>query len=197
MHDFSQNAVSDDDRLSKRILREAKATLPAEIRACYRDVLNWIEAVLDSNRGYARPVAEFGFRRLPTYYPKGVLCASKVIVADECPSVPLNQFGLRDDDLPPPCDTGGFTLRDFYFVTHSSVDDESTHFHELVHVVQWQLLGDECFFHLYATGLLTAGYRSSPLERIAYDLQSRFDSNDTDFDVVTEIRQGLADLRLV
>ena len=64
--------------------------------------------------------------------------------------------------------------------------DESLHFHELVHVVQWQHLGPERFIMAYALGhLLSGGYRTNPLEEMAYGLQARFDANAPAFDVAT------------
>ena len=47
--------------------------------------------------------------------------------------------------------------------------------HELVHVLQWRRLGPEKFLALYADGLERFGYRNSPLEAMAYDLQDRFE----------------------
>lgn len=52
---------------------------------------------------------------------------------------------------------------------------ESLHFHELVHVIQWRLLGPEGFLALYADGLERFGYRNSPLEVMAYELQDKFE----------------------
>ncbi|MCH2210029.1 MAG: hypothetical protein MK110_01915 [Fuerstiella sp.] len=191
---MSANTDLYDKEISGRIVGAAKSSLPVEITERYHDLLCWIDSVLDSSLRFARPVSEFTMQRLPGYYSEGFLSASRAIICKQCPAVPLTEFGLRDDALPSPSDAAGFTLRDVYFVTHESVDDESTHFHELIHVVQWHILGDECFFHLYASGLLSAGYRLSPLEEIAYDLQSRFDSDDAEFDVIMEVRRRLANL---
>lgn len=68
----------------------------------------------------------------------------------------------------------GITFGDMYFVqqTHSS---EGIHFHELVHVVQWSALGVRSFLLTYAVGIVQYGYKQSPLEAIAYDLQSKFE----------------------
>ena len=62
-------------------------------------------------------------------------------------------------------------LPDTFFVTQGELANEALHFHELIHVVQWRLLGPERFIALYAEGLERFGYRSSPLEVIAYDLE--------------------------
>ncbi len=50
-------------------------------------------------------------------------------------------------------------------------------FHELVHVVQYQLLGVAGFIRRYVTGWAAEGfvYEAIPLERDAFDLQHRFE----------------------
>jgi hypothetical protein len=68
---------------------------------------------------------------------------------------------------------------------------ESLHFHELVHVVQWRILGPERFLWAYADGLERFGYRNSPLEVVAYDLQERFDAGVKPFDVEAEVARRL------
>ena len=65
------------------------------------------------------------------------------------------------------------------------------HFHELVHVIQWQLLGSECFLALYADGLEKHGYRNSPLEVMAYDHEARFNSNALPYSVEAEVRKQI------
>jgi hypothetical protein len=54
------------------------------------------------------------------------------------------------------------------------VSNEAICFHELIHVVQWRLLGPEQFLRLYADGLERFGYRESPLEKMAYDAEAAF-----------------------
>ena len=54
------------------------------------------------------------------------------------------------------------------------VADEGLYFHELMHVVQWRMLGPERFLAAYADGLEKFGYRNSPLEAMAYDAQAAF-----------------------
>jgi len=53
----------------------------------------------------------------------------------------------------------------------------STLFHELVHVVQYQVLGLKRFAELYVKGFLNGGgYYGIPLEKQAYELGARFDA---------------------
>ena len=54
--------------------------------------------------------------------------------------------------------------------------DGSTLFHELVHAVQYRVLGLKEFARLYVRGFLErGGYEGIPLERQAYELGRRFD----------------------
>jgi hypothetical protein len=67
-----------------------------------------------------------------------------------------------------------------------------THFHELIHILQWRILGPERFLWLYADGLERFGYRNSPLEIMAYELQERFDAERKPFDVALEVERRLS-----
>ena len=53
-------------------------------------------------------------------------------------------------------------------------DELNTIFHELVHVVQYQILGVEGFLQRYYEKLLSSRYENVPLEKIAYYLEERF-----------------------
>ncbi len=57
------------------------------------------------------------------------------------------------------------------FLKHRHTSNEALHFHELIHVVQWQSLGPERFLKTYAEGLERFGYRNSPLEKMAYEVE--------------------------
>ncbi len=61
-------------------------------------------------------------------------------------------------------------------------------FHELVHVVQYRLLGIDQFAQLYVRGYLHGGYSGTPLEICAYDLDGRFIMGSVGFDVEAEVR---------
>jgi hypothetical protein len=85
----------------------------------------------------------------------------------------------------------GITYLDTYFILWHEAERESLHFHELVHVVQWQVLGPERFLAMYADGLVKQGYRNSPLEVMAYDHEARFNADGEVYPVETEVRQQL------
>jgi len=64
-------------------------------------------------------------------------------------------------------------------------------FHELVHVVQYRLLGIDEFARLYVRGYLHSGYQGTPLEICAYQLDGRFLMGSVGFDVEAEVRSWM------
>jgi len=65
-------------------------------------------------------------------------------------------------------------------------------FHELVHVVQFRLLGVTAFARLYTRGFLSTGsYAKIPLERCARDLERRAASDPVPLDVASEVAAWL------
>ena len=65
------------------------------------------------------------------------------------------------------------------------------HFHELIHVIQWRILGPERFVHSYADGLEHFGYRQSPLEVMAYDAEAAFVTSTEGFDAEKMVAEKL------
>jgi hypothetical protein len=64
-------------------------------------------------------------------------------------------------------------------------------FHELVHVIQWRLLGPDRFLLSYANGLECFGYPQSPLEAMAYDAETAFASSTATFNVEKMVAEKL------
>lgn len=162
-----------------------------EFRAIYPLIAGWIQKTLAEHAGAARPLASFGFSRLPGYYDAQLLVSSKAVVVSRVPVPPLSAMGLARFGAFERMDMAGITYLDTYFVRADHAHDESLHFHESVHVIQWRLLGPEKFLALYADGLERFGYRKSPLEAMAYNLQQRFDTANQPFDVEAEVLRSL------
>ncbi len=148
---------------------------PEQFRSIYPLLTAWITDTRQRHAPAARSVASCGFPRLPQYYTAPTLAGAKVAVVDKLPVPPLSRFGLTQFADWESTEYGGITYLDTFFVTPDFARDESLHFHELVHVIQWRLLGPEQFIARYADGLERFGYRESPLEQMAYDAQARFD----------------------
>jgi hypothetical protein len=80
----------------------------------------------------------------------------------------------------------GITFKDTYFIQTGEAS-ESLHFHELVHVAQWKVLGVDNFLRAYGAGLVMYGYEDSPLEKMAYSLQREFDEGRQHQDLLATI----------
>jgi hypothetical protein len=155
-------------------------------------LLAWIDATLAAHAAEARPVADLGFKRLGSFYSAGLLRSAKAIPVAKVPIPPLAHMGLTGFSEFEQLDADGITYLSSFFVRLGCEPEESLHFHELVHVIQWQHLGPERFLVAYAIGyLLSGGYRGNPLEAMAYDLQARFDQHAPAFDVASIVRSQL------
>jgi hypothetical protein len=119
-------------------------------------------------------VASFGFARLPRYFSEALLASARVVLIDRVPKPPLASMGLSRFEEFQRADNDGITYLDTFFVKRSMAAAERLHFHELIHVVQWRLLGPEMFLAAYAAGLETYGYWDSPLETMAYKAEASF-----------------------
>lgn len=149
-------------------LRDLVDKLPA--------VERWIDELLARHQPVARRVASLPFERLARYYEPGTLSHAFVVLVERVPTPPLTALGLPELSALEHMDASGITYRDTFFVDRAVADDESLHFHELVHVVQWRVLGARDFLRSYAAGLATPdGYAGHPLEVIAYGLQEQFE----------------------
>ena len=156
-------------------------------------VLDWIQQTLETHAGERRAVLSFKFSRLAHYFSAGLLKTASVVTADRLPVPPLTALGLREFSDFENQPISGITYMDTYFLQRAAATDESLHFHELVHVIQWQVLGQKDFLSMYAAGLAEHGYRNCALESMAYDHQRRFDAGEPPYSVEEQVwRQTLA-----
>lgn len=149
------------------LIRKFRSILPA--------VIEWIDVTLEENKLNAASVAGLDFPRLVKVFPADLLGRAKVVVmTGKVPFPPLSQMGLPEFKQMEDMQMAGITYKDTFFVNYLH-RTESLHFHELVHVVQWERLGVNNFLLAYGAGLMQFGYRDSPLEKMAYSLQADFD----------------------
>ena len=99
-------------------------------------------------------------------------------------------MGFRN--LPSFADTAAVTFIDV-IVSHQEFD-ASFLFHEMVHAVQYAQLGVKDFARRYVNGFLNGGsYENIPLEKHAYELESRFSADKAKpFSVEDEVKAWLA-----
>jgi hypothetical protein len=138
-------------------------------------VVTWIDTTLEENRARAASVASLAFPRLGKVLPLDLLRRAKVVVVSgKVPFPPLTEMGIPEFKQMENMQMAGITYKDTFFL-NQQYQTESLHFHELVHVVQWERLGVNNFLLAYGAGLMQFGYRESPFERMAYSLQTAFD----------------------
>jgi len=169
---------------------------PEEFQKLFPQVIGWIRQTLTAHSGQARALSSLGFPRLPQYFSEDLLAATKVVVIDRVPMPPLSSLGLSQFADFERGDFEGVTYLDTFFVKRRSAEAERLYFHELIHVLQWQILGPEAFLATYAAGLETFGYRQSPLEVMAYDAEALFLQSDKIFDAEKMTAEKLGQMRI-
>ena len=167
---------------------------PDEFRAKYPLILKWIQGTLTAHAPKVRPGASLGFPRLPHYFSLATLASAKVVAVEVVPLPPLTALGLSQYADFEKMDASGITYFDTFFIRDHLAADERLHFHELVHVVQWGLLGPERFLAVYADGLERFGYQDSPLEAMAYRLDGLFQVGGAAFGVERTVAGELKEL---
>lgn len=164
------------------LIRKLHSALPA--------VTEWIENILEENKPHAVSVISRSFPRLNKLFPPELLTRAKVVpVTGRVPFPPLSRMGLPEFKQMEEMAMAGITYKDTFFISHLH-QTESLHFHELVHVIQWERMGFNKFLLAYAAGLLQFGYLDSPLEKMAYALQTFFDQGALPANIVELIQQG-------
>ena len=164
---------------------------PEEFQKYYPRMLGWIDVTLRAHAEDTRSVASRGFPRLPLYFSVDTLTSAKVVLVDQLPIPPLSSWGLTRFADFERGSFGGITYLNTFFIKRDDLRNEAIYFHELVHVVQWRILGPEQFLRSYAEGLERFGYRASPLEVMAYDAEAAFTANDV-FDAEKMVAQKLS-----
>lgn len=157
--------------------------VPNEFQKFFHIVFPWIESTLAAHSQTAKQVASSGFARLPQYFSPELLEFAKVVIVDRIPMPPLSQMGLTQFAAFETANFDGITFLNTFFVKRGVETSESLYFHELVHVIQWKMLGPERFLAAYVDGLEKFGYRDSPLEKMAYDAQKIFEESQNVFNV--------------
>ncbi len=167
----------------------------ASVKMMIPRILEWIDDTLERYRGDAVPVTEFEFTHLPLFFSQRLLESSRVVVLDSSPPLPpliLESMEILNFTGSQIC---GITYRDTFFVNAEWALDEALHFHELVHVLQWERMGAKRFLSAYALELLKHGYLDNALERMAYAHQERFDIGCEPYDVEREVKRELGRMR--
>jgi hypothetical protein len=102
---------------------------------------------------------------------------------------------IRPPDFGPELRAAGIEVPDLNLAEATTLDDvivaerplsRSTLMHELVHVIQWRILGVDMLSNRYLRELTTFGYESMPVEQMAVNLSRRYESGEM-FEVDEEL----------
>jgi hypothetical protein len=151
----------------------------------------WIRRTLSDHAKDAQTVASIGFPRLLRYFSSKLLTSAKFVPIDRVPVPPLSAIGFSQFSEFERGDFDGITYLNTFFIKNQWVLDERIHFHELIHVVQWQLLGPERFLSAYVSGLANYGYCNNPFEVMAYNAESEFCRNLRPFDAEKFVKEEI------
>ena len=158
-------------------LRRWTASLP-RIRA-------WMNSAMAGHE--TQSVLSLKLPLVGTMFTEALLARTQVAFLDgPLPTPPFRALGLPEFEDWESQQSLGITYGSTYFLRRET-ETESLHVHELVHVVQWETLGFEGFLLAYGAGLLRCGYRDSPLEKMAFDLQAEFDDGILAVDLIDHI----------
>jgi hypothetical protein len=141
----------------------------------------------------AKPIPPNSTARLREYFEPADLDRVRVVQRDPLPVTdpPFSAFVRHlGFDYPGISASEGIT---FDHIIAVRTWNDRLLFHELVHVVQYRLLGVETFTHLYIRGFLSKGsYDRIPLEVCAYELDRRLDRGGAPFRVQSEVKRWIS-----
>ena len=150
----------------------------------------WIDETL-ANHTSERIACDCMATDFEGYYPPAFLADSFYVVVPQLPKPDfpeLRQLGFGDlIDT----DFNGITYKNTYFVKQGKERNLNLHFHELVHVLQWQTLGAEAFIIRYMDEILRYGYEDAPLEKMAFALEAHFMGGGAPFDIGAHVQQKI------
>lgn len=156
----------------------------------------WVQAQRDAHRPHARPLGDREVDTLERFFGPIILNLASIRFVQRIHNPPfyplLVQSGLSVIDF---AQGGGITFIDTIVISQECMPPGpvplSLVFHELVHVVQYDLVGVDEFVRRYVRGWFAHGqeYTLIPIERQAYELQARYEASPlTGFSVGTHIQ---------
>jgi hypothetical protein len=161
----------------------------------------WIKEQREAFRPKGRKLSENTIARFSPFFAASLLQAVRLVMvpALENPKFLEAYHSTFDEKAIPLLDFtsfAGITYVDTILLVDEfpGADPDATLFHELVHAVQYNLLGPEKYVELYLLGWINQGfnYAAIPLEMDAYDLQNRYEADPASpFQVEDEVSRSL------
>ena len=157
------------------------------------EVKSWIARTLIDYEARMQPVAAARFAKLEGYYPADLLSSAQRVIVDRCPVPPLGGTGVPQLAEIEHWALKGIPWENTMFIRQDLADWDAIHFHELLHIGQWQFLGADRYLTAWTIGTISKGYRDNPLEEMAFRHQLRFETEDTPYDVIGEVTAEIAE----
>ena len=162
-------------------------------------ILEWVDEQRKLHLSRARALSDEEKSILEKYFERRIIDSVKIAIVDSITN-PKFYPELIKQGITIPLDfsnAAGVALVDCILLRRSPLDDLtsriSTIFHELIHIVQIEILGLEKMAQLYLSSFLQEGYLNVPFERQAYRLSARFNRGESFFakEIVVKIQQKL------
>lgn len=169
-----------------REMREGGHSLDVQgiIPLLIQEGTDWVRSRRDAHRPEARRFSDQEVEALERFFGSVILNAARIKHVPRINNPPfysmLPTSGLRLIDF---TQIAGITFIDTILIATERIPPGPPPFHlvfhELVHVVQYDLVGIEEFIKRYVHGWFTHGqdYASVPIERQAHELQARYEAN--------------------
>jgi len=160
----------------------------------YSLLFAWVQKTLIDHAQAARSVSSLALSRLPLYYAPNLLACTRIALVPSVPVPPLPAMGLDGCDHFNRPDREGVTYLDVCFVREDHTSLEPLLFKELVHIIQWRVLGPERFLAFYFDECEPSRQRDNPLEAMAHALHARFVRETEPFNVSAACRHQIGDV---
>ncbi len=158
----------------------------------------WVQSQRDAHRPGARPLDDREVDALERFFGPTIMNLASIKAVPHIENPPfypmLAQTGIPVIDF---AQGGGITFIDTILISKEHTPPGpiplSLVFHELVHVVQYDLAGVDEFVSRYVKGWFAQGlrYASIPIEHQAYELQARYEANPSiGFPVVAYVQRA-------
>jgi hypothetical protein len=137
------------------------------------DLKKWIKNTNNQHKDIRKPCSIFQ-DQFAGFYDYSFLKYRYFVVTAQLPFPSedlVESIGLKGFDINA---MDAITYDNTYYVRPSHRENLSLHFHELVHCVQWKILGKSRFLKRYINEVNEFGYKKAPLEDIAYSLEADY-----------------------
>ena len=166
------------------------------------NAITWAESQRDRYRSAGRKLEDEERDELRGFFEPETLDKTRIKIV---PVIENPDFysTLVEMGIPEPMDlttAAGITYIDTVLISERYLNHQSQWlpliFHELVHIVQYEVLGIRKFMEQYVFGWADHGfsYASIPMEKNAFDLAAKYESNTKHgFSVINEVRLRLTE----